>query len=394
MAIFREIISLLIALGFHYLCRVNPKTMSENKIKIGITQGDINGIGYETIIKTFMDQRLLELYTPVVYGSPKLASYHKKLIPDAEQLVFNPVRSAREAQGRKLNLVTVVDDGIQVELGESTPMGGQAALASLQAAAKDLEAGVIDALVTSPINKANIQGDEFRFPGHTEYLDARFHETEPLMIMVSDLMRVGLVTIHLPLSEVVPQITTQAILEKLRALKRSLVRDFCIREPRIAVLGLNPHAGDAGLLGTEEDQIIRPAIISANDENILSFGPFAADGFFGSGAYRNYDAVLAMYHDQGLAPFKALAGEDTGVNFTAGLSVVRTSPAHGVGYDIAGKDQANEGSFRSALYLAADVVRNRKFYGEISANPLQKYEIDKGGRDMSIKDLPEEPEHD
>lgn len=367
--------------------------MSENKIKIGITQGDINGIGYETIIKTFVDQRLLELYTPVVYGSPKVAAYHKKLIPDAEQLTFNSVRSARDAQYKKLNLVTVIDDNVQVELGESTVTGGQAALAALQTASKDLEEGAIDAIVTAPINKANIQSDEFRFPGHTEYLDARFHDTEPLMIMVSDLMRVGLVTIHLPLAEVVPHITTQAILDKLRALKRSLVRDFGIRDPRIAVLGLNPHAGDAGLLGTEEQEIIKPAIVSANDENIFSFGPFAADGFFGSGAYRNYDAVLAMYHDQGLAPFKALAGED-GVNFTAGLSVVRTSPAHGVGYDIAGKNMAHEGSFRSAVYLAADVVRNRKFYDEISANPLQKYEIDRGGRDMSIKDLPEEPEHD
>jgi len=368
--------------------------MSENKIKIGITQGDINGIGYETIIKTFMDQRLMELYTPVIYGSLKVASFHKKGIPDAEPVMFNQVRSARDAQSKKLNLITVVDDSVQVELGESTVIGGQAALASLQAASKDLEEGLIDAVVTSPINKANIQSDEFRFPGHTEYLDARFHDTEPLMMMVSDLMRVGLVTIHLPLAEVAPHITTQAILDKLRALKRSLVRDFGIREPRIAVLGLNPHAGDAGLLGNEEQEIIKPAIVSATDENILAFGPFAADGFFGSGGYKNYDAVLAMYHDQGLAPFKALAGEDTGVNFTAGLSVVRTSPAHGVGYDIAGKNVANEGSFRSALYLAADVVRNRKFYDEISANPLQHYEIDRGGRDMSIKDLPEVPEQD
>ena len=368
--------------------------MNENKIKIGITQGDINGIGYETIIRAFMDQRLLELYTPVVYGSSKVASYYKKGIPESESLVFTPVKSAREAQHKKLNLVACVDDSVQVDPGESTVIGGQCALASLQAAAKDLEEGLIDAIVTSPINKANIQSEEFRFPGHTEYLDARFHDTEPLMMMVSDQMRVGLVSIHLPLAEVVPHITTQAILDKLRALKRSLLRDFGIREPKIAVLGLNPHAGDAGLLGNEEQEIIKPAILSANGENILSFGPFAADGFFGSGAYQHYDAVLAMYHDQGLAPFKALAGEENGVNFTAGLSVVRTSPAHGVGYDIAGKNRACEGSFRSALYLAADVVRNRRFYDEISARPLQKYEVDRGGRDMSIKDLPAHPEHD
>lgn len=367
--------------------------MSQQKIKIGITQGDINGIGYETIIKAYMDQRLLELHTPVVYGSLKVASFHKKLVPGSENVVFNLVKSAREAHAKKLNLVACVDDSVQVELGESTVIGGQCALASLQAASKELEEGLIDALVTSPINKANIQSEEFRFPGHTEYLDARFRETEPLMMMVSEQMRVGLVTIHMPLAEVAKNITTQAVLDKLRALKRSLVRDFCIRDPRIAVLGLNPHAGDAGLLGNEEEEIIKPAIVSANDENILAFGPFAADGFFGSGAYKNYDAVLAMYHDQGLAPFKALAGEH-GVNFTAGLSVVRTSPAHGVGYDIAGKDMANEGSFRAALYLAEDIVKNRRFYDDIAANPLQKYEIDKGGKDMSIKDLPEEPEHD
>lgn len=367
--------------------------MSEQKIKIGITQGDINGIGYETIIKTFMDQRLTELYTPVIYGSLKVAAFHKKSVPNTESLNFNLVKSAREAQSKRLNLVSCVDDSVQVEIGESTVIGGQCALASLQAASKELEDGLIDAVVTSPINKANIQSDEFRFPGHTEYLDARFHESEPLMMMVSDQMRVGLVTIHLPLAEVAKNITTLAVLEKLRALKRSLIRDFGIREPKIAVLGLNPHAGDLGLLGKEEQEIIKPALVTANDEKILAFGPFAADGFFGSGAYKRYDAVLAMYHDQGLAPFKALAG-DEGVNFTAGLSVVRTSPAHGVGYDIAGKNQAHEGSFRAALYLAADVVRNRRFYDEISANPLKKYEVDRGGRDMSVKDLPEVPEHD
>ncbi|MDR0953755.1 MAG: 4-hydroxythreonine-4-phosphate dehydrogenase PdxA [Rikenellaceae bacterium] len=364
--------------------------MSEQKIKIGITQGDINGIGYETIIKAFADSRLLELYTPVIYGSLKVAAYHKKLIPEAEALAFHPIRSAREAQGKKLNLIAVGDDNAQVELGVSTPVGGQNALASLQAATKDLEEGLIDAIVTSPINKANIQSEAFHFPGHTEYLDARFHATEPLMMMVSELMRVGLVTMHLPLAEVAPHITTAAILEKLRALKLSLTQDFAIRAPRIAVLALNPHAGDSGLLGTEEDEIIKPAITAAVSEQILAFGPFAADGFFGSGAYKQYDAVLAMYHDQGLAPFKALAGEEEGVNFTAGLSVVRTSPAHGTGYDIAGKNVANEGSFRAALYLAADIVRNRKIYREITANPLRKYEIDRGGRDMSIKDLPTE----
>jgi 4-hydroxythreonine-4-phosphate dehydrogenase len=369
--------------------------MSENRIKIGITQGDINGIGYEVLIKTFLDPRVAELFTPVVYGSQKAASFHKKCIPESESLTFHPVKSAHEAQSRRVNLVICGnEDQVQVELGQSTAVAGQSALAALQAACDELQEGLIDALVTLPINKANIQSDAFRFPGHTEYLDARFHDTEPLMILASDRMRVGLVTIHLPLAEVAPHITESAIVEKLRALKSSLVRDFAIRNPRIAVLALNPHAGDEGLLGREEQEIIRPAILTAAKENILAFGPFAADGFFGSGAYASYDAVLAMYHDQGLAPFKALAGEDSGVNFTAGLSVVRTSPAHGTGFDIAGKNLADEGSFRSALYLAADVVRNRRFYAGITANPLQKYEVDRGGKDMSIKDLPQEQERD
>jgi 4-hydroxythreonine-4-phosphate dehydrogenase len=367
--------------------------MSEQKIKIGITQGDINGIGYETILKTFLDPRVAELYTPVVYGSPKAVAFYKKMIPESDQLQFHSVKSAREAQAKRLNLVPLADDKLTVEPGESTLAAGAAALVSLEAASGELKEGLIDAIVTCPINKANIQSDEFRFPGHTEYLDARFHDTEPLMLMVAGQLRVGLVTMHLPLAEVAPHITTTAVLDKLRAMKRSLTRDFGIRTPRIAVLGLNPHAGDDGLLGTEEKEIIRPALATATGEGILAFGPFAADGFFGSGAYAKYDGVLAMYHDQGLAPFKTLAAED-GVNFTAGLSVVRTSPAHGTAYDIAGKGVAEEGSFRASLYLAADVVRNRRFYDEITANPLKKYEVDRGGRDMSIKDLPAEPEKD
>ena len=365
--------------------------MSENKIKIGITQGDINGIGYEIILKTLLDPRISELVTPIVYGSAKVAGFHKKNIPGAEALSFNLIRTVSEAHPRRANLIACVDDNIRVDLGTSTVFGGQGAQGGLNAAVKDLKAGEIDALVTAPINKANIHGEEFAFTGHTEYLDAHFHETEPLMIMAGDDLRVGLATIHRPLAEVAASITTELILKKLRALKRSLVRDFRIREPRIAVLALNPHAGDGGLLGTEEETIIKPAVIAAADERILAFGPFAADGFFGSGNYRKYDAVLAMYHDQGLAPFKALTGE-TGVNYTAGLSIVRTSPAHGVGYDIAGKNMADESSFRAALYLAADIFRNRKFYDEISANPLKHYDNHKG-TDESVKDLPEEPEN-
>lgn len=361
--------------------------MAEYKIKIGITQGDINGIGYETIIKTLMDPRVAEMVVPVVYGSSKVAAFHKKNIPDSEGLTFNLVNSGAEAHGRRVNLVTCIDDNIKVDIGESTVFGGQGALASLNAAVRDLKAGHIDVIVTSPINKANIHGEEFQFTGHTEYLDANFHDTEPLMMMVSDSMRVGLVTIHIPLSEVAGKISSELIVKKLAALKSSLLRDFCIREPRIAVLSLNPHSGDNGLLGNEEETVIKPAILSANEKGILAFGPFAADGFFGSGNYRKYDAILAMYHDQGLAPFKALSGE-TGVNYTAGLSVVRTSPAHGVGYDIAGKNVADESSFRAALYLAVDIYRNRQLYDRISANPLRHYAVD-NGVDESVKDIPD-----
>ncbi|MDR2936443.1 MAG: 4-hydroxythreonine-4-phosphate dehydrogenase PdxA [Rikenellaceae bacterium] len=362
--------------------------MSEYKIKAGITHGDINGIGYETIIKTFLDPRMVELFTPVIYGSAKVAGVYKKYIPESDALSFNLIRTASEANAKRVNLITCIDDNVKVDVGQATLFGGQCAAAALSAATKDLREGAIDVLVTSPINKATVQGRDFSFTGHTEYLAAQFEESEPLMMMVSDTMRVGLVTIHLPLAEVAGQITTEMILRKLRALKRSLVRDFGIVEPRIAVLALNPHAGDEGLLGKEEIDIIRPALVSAADERILAFGPFAADGFFGSGGYTKYDAVLAMYHDQGLAPFKALSGE-TGVNFTAGLSIVRTSPAHGVAYNIAGQGIANESSLRAALYLATDIWRNRRIYEKITANPLKKAVFDRNGKDESIKDLPE-----
>lgn len=359
--------------------------MGDNKIRVAITHGDINGIGYETIIKTFMDQRMLEICTPVVYGSSKVAAFYKKTVPGAEALSFNQIKSVSDIAYRKVNIINCVDDNIHVEAGVSSHMAGQAASASLHAAVRDLKEGKVDVIVTSPINKANIQADDFMFTGHTEFLDANFHDTEPLMLMVSDTLRVGLVTIHVPLSQVAGIVSTELILKKLRALKRSLVRDFGIRQPKIAVLSLNPHAGDEGLLGTEEKEVIAPAIVSSMDEDILAFGPFAADGFFGSGNYRNYDAVLAMYHDQGLTPFKALAGE-TGVNFTAGLTVVRTSPAHGVAYDIAGKNMADESSFRAAVYLAIDVYNNRTMYEELIANPLKHYAVE-SGRDVSAKDL-------
>lgn len=343
-----------------------------DKIKVGITHGDFNGISYEIIIKSLLDPRIFDLCTPVVYGSAKVAGYYKGMMPDAEGFSFNIITDPAQANPKRANMIVCVDENVKIDVGQPTVLSGQYAIASLNAAVRDLKAGKIDVLVTCPINKKNTTGDDFGFIGHTEYLAAQFGDTEPLMFMVSDVLKVGLVTMHIPLARVSQAITTAAVLEHIRAIKRSLERDFDINGPKIAVLGLNPHAGDEGLLGTEEQEIIIPAIQSAKYENILAFGPFAADGFFGSGAYRKFDAVLAMYHDQGLAPFKALTFAD-GVNFTAGLSVVRTSPAHGVGFDIAGKMVADPSPMRAAIYQAIDIYRNRQVFDEAAADPLQHF---------------------
>lgn len=348
--------------------------MENRGIKAGITNGDINGIGYEVIIKGLMDPRISELCIPVVYGSPKVAAYHRKAL-NIENFSFNNIKSPAEAHPRRANMINCLDDDVRVELGKPTGQSGESAYRSLEAAVADLREGKIDVLVTAPIDKHVIQSEHFSFPGHTEYLSSVFGEEETLMLMVSGNMRVGIVTGHLPLSEVASQISIPVIMTKLKVLNRSLTVDFVVRKPRIAVLGLNPHAGDNGLLGHEETEIIIPAMKQAYNEGILTFGPFAADGFFGSDEYRKYDAILAMYHDQGLAPFKALAF-DTGVNFTAGLPVVRTSPAHGTAFQIAGLGKASEASFRNALYLACDIFRNRQMYNEISANPLVNQHID------------------
>lgn len=269
-----------------------------------------------------------------------------------------------------------------------TPAAGAASVAALKTAATDLKAGTIDAVVTGPICKENVQGEAFRFTGHTEFFASEF-SGEPLMMMCSDLLKVGLVTVHIPVSAVSASISKEGILSKLRALRHALIQDFSVREPRIAVLSLNPHAGDGGLIGQEEEQIIAPAIQAAFAEKILAFGPFPADGFFAAAAYRKYDAVLAMYHDQGLAPFKALS--EGGVNFTAGLPVVRTSPAHGVGFDIAGRGIASGNGMREAIYMAIDVLRSRRIYRQISANPLRKYKRETGA-DVSASELPEQSE--
>lgn len=350
--------------------------MKENRIKIGITQGDINGISYEVILKTLMDNRVYDNCTPILYGSPKVVAYHRKAL-NLANFNFNPVRNAEEAAYKRPNLINVLDDNVRVELGKSTPQAGEAALLSLKAAIKDLKDNKIDLLVTAPINKNNIQSEEFKFAGHTSYLKEQFGAKEALMILVSPVLKVALVTEHVPVSKIASLITVESILSKLRTLNQSLLVDFCIRKPRIAVLALNPHAGDEGLIGSEEIEIIVPAIEKAKAEGIVAVGPFAADGFFGSDTFKKFDAVLAMYHDQGLAPFKAMAFED-GVNYTAGLPFVRTSPAHGTAYDLVGKDIASENSFRQAIFLACDIFKNRIEYKQISSNPMKNIEISEG----------------
>lgn len=355
------------------------------KIKIGISHGDINGIGYEVIIKTLMDKRISEICTPIVFGSPKVAAYHKKAL-DIENISFTGITSAKEANGNKIYIINCVDENVRVELGKSTEGAGLSSYNALKAATEALASGAIDALVTAPISKQNIQHSDFDYNGHTEYLQVQFRAEEVMMLMVSDLLKVGLVAGHIPISQLSSFITKELIEEKIKILSHSLLEDFGIRNPTIAVLGLNPHAGDNGLLGSEENEVIIPAIEEAKKANISVFGPFAADGFFGSGRFTKFDAVLAMYHDQGLAPFKALSMEN-GVNFTAGLPKVRTSPAHGTAFDLAGKSEASADSFRNALYLAIDAVRNRELYKEISNNPLSSGTSRTNGKDESIEDL-------
>jgi 4-hydroxythreonine-4-phosphate dehydrogenase len=346
--------------------------MKGDKIVVGITQGDINGIGYEVIIKTLSDSRIYDFCIPVVYGSPKVAAYHRKAL-NLENFSFNTIRGAEEASAKRASIINCTDDSVRVELGKLTAMAGEASYKALEAAAQDLAHHKIDALVTAPINKSNIQSDKFQYAGHTEFLEAQFGSDGVLMIMINELFRIGVVTSHIPINKITEYITKTSVLNKLRILHRSLIVDFRITHPRIAVLGLNPHAGDEGLLGEEEQKEIIPAMEAARTESLSVFGPFPADGFFGAGMYTKFDAVLAMYHDQGLIPFKALTTEG-GINFTAGLPVVRTSPSHGTAFDIAGKGEASADSFRKALYMACDIFTNRKEYVEISDNPLKSYD--------------------
>ena len=360
------------------------------RLKIGITQGDTNGVGWEVILKIFSDNRLTELFTPVIYGSSAAAAYYQKRLNDIEPVKFMVVDGAERAQQGRVNLVECGAKELSVTPGKPSKVGGEAAAAALNKAIKELKDGAIDALVTAPIDKEMIQSEAFSFTGHTEFL-AKELEGEPLMIMTSELMRVGLATIHVPVAEVAQSLSKELIVERINQINNSMREDFGVVRPKVAVLALNPHAGDGGLLGKEEQDIIKPAIVEAYENGVLAFGPFAADGFFASGQFKNYDAILAMYHDQGLAPFKTLT--PNGVNFTASLSEVRTSPDHGVAYDIAGKGIADEQSMRNAIYEAIDIVQRRREWAEWNANPLQHFEREKG-RDISIKDLPETEHHD
>ncbi len=362
-----------------------PATPPEERIKVGITHGDFNGIGYEVVLKTFDDNRMLELCTPVLYGSQKIAAFYRK----ASELQGTPmvqITDAAQANPDALNIVNVIGQEAHIVPGESTQEAGAAAFAALERAVADLRSGKIDVLVTAPINKHNIQSELFTFPGHTEYLESSIGDgAHSLMILCNEILRVALVTTHLPISKISEAITSEAITDKLAIFEKSLISDFGIVKPRIAVLALNPHAGEDGLLGSEEKDVIGPAIAAARENKIQAFGPYAADGFFGNGLFRKFDGVLAMYHDQGLAPFKTLA-MDNGVNFTAGLPFVRTSPDHGTGYDIAGKNMASEESMRAAVYMALDVYRNRRIHEEATASPLRKHYHEKG-KDNVVLDL-------
>jgi len=345
--------------------------MSE-KIKIGISIGDVNGVGLEIIIKTLADSSIYDYCTPIVYGHTKVASFYRRAI-GIDDFNFFVIDHPSEVKGkkdhRKPNMINCWEEDVKIEPGVVNADVGKYSFISLERATNDLISGEIDALVTAPINKDTIQSDQFNFPGHTEYLQQRGGAEESLMFLVSDTLKVGVVTGHIPLAKVAESINIEKILAKLKLMDNSLRNDFWIRKPKIAVLGLNPHASDNGLIGDEEQTAIIPAVEEARNSNILAFGPYPADGFFGNGTYLQFDAVLAMYHDQGLIPFKQIAFE-SGVNFTAGLNFVRTSPDHGTAYDIAGKNLASEVSFREAIFTAIHIVKRRRETLELEENPL------------------------
>ena len=329
----------------------------KNKHVIAITLGDINGVGPEVVIKALADQRILNHVVPVIFGSSKTISYYRKQLK-IDEFSFYQLNDGQEPNPKKINLVECWDEVAEIKVGKASAEAGEKALQALEKAAKFLEQGLVDAIVTAPINKAAIQSDKFDFPGHTEYFGAKFSGS-PLMFMISDSLRIAVVTGHVPIKEANSLITKDRIEKSLESIKKSLINDFGISKPKIAVLGFNPHAGEDGLLGKEENEVIIPTVKDFKNKGNLVFGPFPADGFFGSGNYKKYDAILAMYHDQGLIPFKSLSFGN-GINYTANLTVVRTSPDHGTGYDIAGKNIASETSLRNAIYLPHDILNNRQ----------------------------------
>ena len=338
-----------------------------DKIIVGISVGDINGIGIEIILKTFEDKRMLEFCTPVLFASTKLLSYHKKNLKMHNSI--HGINSIDKIAHGKINLMNTWKEEVKIQIGQTTEIGGEFAYKSLEAATDALKNNKVDLLLTAPISKENIQSDNFNFPGHTEYLEDNL-EGESLMILMTDEMRIGLITGHIPISEIATTITPELIKQKVNVMYQSLKQDFGINKPKIAVLGLNPHCGDNGIIGKEDDEIIRPTINEIKETGKLVFGPYAADGFFGSKTYKQFDGILAMYHDQGLAPFKALSFGN-GVNFTAGLNKVRTSPDHGTGFDIAGKNKANPSSFKEALFASLQIFKNRNQYKELTKNSLK-----------------------
>jgi 4-hydroxythreonine-4-phosphate dehydrogenase len=347
--------------------------------KVGITLGDLNGIGPEVAIKALKDNRILSDFTPVIYGSAKVLSHYKKQL-DLQDFQYTSCKNASEVIAKKINVINVWNEDVELSIGEANVTGGTYAFKSLEAATQDLSEGKIDVLVTSPFSKDAIQKAGFQFPGHTEYLADMSGVPEALMILVSPTLKVALVTTHIPIKEVSSALTKDGIALKIEKFEQSLKKDFGIVKPRIAVFGLNPHAGENGKLGAEEQEIISPAIQLAKTKGVLAFGPFPADGFFGSDMKNQFDGILAMYHDQGLTAFKALAFDD-GVNFTADLPIVRTSPDHGTAFDIAGKNMANEQSMRSAMYLAVEILKNRKFNKQIHANPLPFSKEERGKKE-------------
>ena len=345
--------------------------MSEQKRPvIGISVGDLNGIGIEIIIKTFSDSRILELCTPIVFASNKVINFYKKSIPEIN-LNYLSIKDISKANPKQLNIFTVWEEDVEIIPGQMTELGGKYGVKSLQAAVAALKEKTIDALVTAPLNKFTMQSSEFNFTGHTPFLKQAFNADDVLMLMIAENMKVALLTEHLAIMDVAKNINKDQIIKKINLLKNSLIKDFGIERPRIAVLGLNPHAGDEGLVGKEEKEIIRPAILESKKNDCIVMGPYSADAFFARGNHEKFDAVLAMYHDQGLIPFKSLAlGE--GTNFTAGIPAIRTSPDHGTAFDIAGKNIADESSFRAAIFSAIDIFDIRNHYRDMRKNPIKK----------------------